>query len=425
MFSIEFIRVWFYRVFCCLCLSLACALQFIAADLFAENQADKDPAAALRELRAKIELDENRLNDLKKHQRKLVIQLERINSESLAAEKKSSELSKALKILDKEQADLTVAVRKAEVESSALRDGFKTRIIAIYKMHRRTSLLDYLFRAESTTDLLKRAYFSSVIASHDRNYIERLARSIRRLNKNRNRLVQLKKEKKEGLEQLDALQEMLSEKRTLKASLLREEREKARLKEKSIKKMRDSANKLERMIARLTGGGNKDAPPLVKKQDQPRKKSDRILHAKGLRKRKGQLKFPVVGSVIQRFGKQKHEEFADMLFIKGLEISSPEGTLVRCIADAEIIFAGALPGYGQVLILDHGKRYYSLYGRISESSRKLGEVVAEGDVVAVLGKPDEKGRNFYFELRYRGKAIDPTAYFSSLPKTLPASDAKS
>jgi septal ring factor EnvC (AmiA/AmiB activator) len=95
---------------------------------------------------------------------------------------------------------------------------------------------------------------------------------------------------------------------------------------------------------------------------------------------------------VQRFGKAKVTDFADMIFSKGLEFKTAAASQVSAILGGRIAFAGSMPGYDSVVIIDHGKRSYSLYGR-------LGKIF--------VAKGDAKGRNFYFETRKNGDPIDP------------------
>jgi septal ring factor EnvC (AmiA/AmiB activator) len=78
-----------------------------------------------------------------------------------------------------------------------------------------------------------------------------------------------------------------------------------------------------------------------------------------------------------------------------------------------------VPEYGNVVIVNHGKRFYTLYGRLNEIVPLVGDIVEGGDVLARTGKKDRWGRNFYFELRYKGKAIDPWRYFANSPPYQP------
>jgi septal ring factor EnvC (AmiA/AmiB activator) len=71
-----------------------------------------------------------------------------------------------------------------------------------------------------------------------------------------------------------------------------------------------------------------------------------------------------------------------------------------------------MPGYDTVVIIDHGERSYSLYGRLGKSHVKQGDLVQRRDVIGVTSAADSKGRNFYFETRKNGAPVDPGSVLS-------------
>jgi septal ring factor EnvC (AmiA/AmiB activator) len=99
-----------------------------------------------------------------------------------------------------------------------------------------------------------------------------------------------------------------------------------------------------------------------------------------------------------------------MLFVKGMEFRVKTGSPVLAVSGGKVVLNQNLPGYGRVIILDHGQRNYSLYARLAESAVSAGTLVNPGEKIAVLGDLDSKGKNFYFELRIKGQAVNPGVY---------------
>jgi septal ring factor EnvC (AmiA/AmiB activator) len=96
-----------------------------------------------------------------------------------------------------------------------------------------------------------------------------------------------------------------------------------------------------------------------------------------------------------------------MVRSKGIEFSTPEGSDVHVVQNGKVVFAGMMPGYDQVIVVEHGGRSYSLYGRLGTVAVKTGDIVEHDHVVATTSAPDAKGRNFYFEIRKNGSPVDP------------------
>lgn len=123
------------------------------------------------------------------------------------------------------------------------------------------------------------------------------------------------------------------------------------------------------------------------------------------RQLKGRLRLPVVGELMNRFGGQRQDSG---LSWKGLFISAKPGRDVKAIAGGRVVYADWLRGFGNLLILDHGDGYMSLYGNNESLLKQVGAETRAGDTIAATGNsggnPDS---GLYFELRYQGKPFDP------------------
>jgi septal ring factor EnvC (AmiA/AmiB activator) len=128
-----------------------------------------------------------------------------------------------------------------------------------------------------------------------------------------------------------------------------------------------------------------------------------------LYERRGRLPWPIEGPVITAFGFEKNPNFNTVVMNKGVEISPGQGkSLILAVHPGKVVYADYFQGYGNLLIVDHGMTYYTLYGHCSEFLAAVGEMVRTGQPVAVVGDTGSlKGECLYFELRYKTKALDP------------------
>jgi septal ring factor EnvC (AmiA/AmiB activator) len=126
-----------------------------------------------------------------------------------------------------------------------------------------------------------------------------------------------------------------------------------------------------------------------------------------LRPFQGALPWPVRGAVSSRFGRQPTSRFGTSIVRNGIEVGVPEGQVVRAVHEGVVAFAGLFTGYGNLVIVEHGERAFSLYGHLSSMQ------VAQGDRVDTHTALGQAGRNpngtpaLYFELRVDGKPVDP------------------
>src|SRR3970282_2885229 len=99
---------------------------------------------------------------------------------------------------------------------------------------------------------------------------------------------------------------------------------------------------------------------------------------------------------------------------KGVFISAAEGQPVRAIAPGQVVYADWMRGFGNLLIIDHGEAYLSIYANNEALLRQVGDLVASGDPVAIVGASGgDEQTGLYSELRHLGRAFDPLRWVSS------------
>jgi len=120
---------------------------------------------------------------------------------------------------------------------------------------------------------------------------------------------------------------------------------------------------------------------------------------------RGKLRLPVRGELTGRFGAPRGAAGTEA---KGLFIRAPEGQPVRAIAGGQVVYADWMRGFGNLLIVDHGESYLSIYANNESLLKELGDAVAPGEPIATTGSSggnEETG--LYFEMRHLGRAFDP------------------
>ncbi|MGP1722092.1 murein hydrolase activator EnvC family protein [Shewanella frigidimarina] len=127
----------------------------------------------------------------------------------------------------------------------------------------------------------------------------------------------------------------------------------------------------------------------------------------GLVSQKAKLKWPTNGRVSKRFGSNR----SGQIVWKGTVLSAPEGQNINAVASGKVIYADWLRGFGMVLVIDHGKGYMSLYGHAQTLLRQPGDMVKTGESIALVGRSGGQSEpGLYFEIRNKGKAVDPAYY---------------
>ena len=122
----------------------------------------------------------------------------------------------------------------------------------------------------------------------------------------------------------------------------------------------------------------------------------------------GALGWPVDGKVLETFGRQVDPKFSTITFNNGLKIAASAGTEVHAIFPGTVLFSQWFKGYGNLIILDHGNRVFSLYGNLKSPTVAVGGRVQAGQAIAGVGESEDAQLGYlYFEIRQDNKPEDP------------------
>ena len=126
-----------------------------------------------------------------------------------------------------------------------------------------------------------------------------------------------------------------------------------------------------------------------------------------LRPFKGELDWPVAGTVTGGFGRQVNRRFHTSVVSNGVRIAAEASTAVTAVHEGTVAYATTFTGFGKLVIIDHGAVTFSLYGYLADIDVVSGERVAQGQRLGSVGTSLEGEPSLYFELRIDGKPVDP------------------
>ena len=180
-----------------------------------------------------------------------------------------------------------------------------------------------------------------------------------------------------------------------------------------IRSQRREVSTLERNEKRLGALIEKLARLAIPRdpQEKPKRRGERneVLPESGVTgvfsTLRGKLRLPSRGELVNRFGTQREDGGTTW---KGLFIKAGQGEEVRAVAPGRVVFADWMRGFGNLLIVDHGSEYLSIYGNNETVLKQVGDTVGSGDPVARVGNSGGNPETgLYFELRHQGKPFDP------------------
>nr|WP_024592512.1 peptidoglycan DD-metalloendopeptidase family protein [Pseudoalteromonas sp. TB13] len=146
---------------------------------------------------------------------------------------------------------------------------------------------------------------------------------------------------------------------------------------------------------------------LVATIEELEKEKTQKIELLGLNKNKGKLDWPSKGKLEHTFGQRKHGG----IDWKGVLIGAKEGTNINSVHNGQVVFADWLKGYGWVIVVDHGEGFMSLYGHAQTLLRDVGDMVREGETLALVGQSGgQASSGLYFEIRHKGRAVNPVKW---------------
>ena len=125
---------------------------------------------------------------------------------------------------------------------------------------------------------------------------------------------------------------------------------------------------------------------------------------------RGKLRAPLRGELVAKFGSKR----SDGPSWKGWFIRASEGSDVRAVAAGRVVYADWLRGFGNLIIVDHGKQYMTIYGNNQAVLKRAGDLVKAGDVIASAGNSGGNEQSgLYFEMLHEGRAFDPLGWVTT------------
>ncbi len=353
----------------------------------AEKKAERTRKS--REIKEKIVIQEKMVQTFTQKEREIIEGLNEIDYALNRTRLAASSLSSEIKELETRILGLKFEAVRSNKELELNRDYAGNRLKALYKMNM-IGRLDVAGMPASIFDFFLQQNAMRRIIQTDLAVIQEQNQAVDSLKQLEEKL---KKERdaKTALESELNDQIRINKSETLKKELiLKEIRQKKRLSLAAVDALREAEIRLDSRINMLQSDITRDNRDL------------------SFSNYKGRLKVPVQGEIISVFGPSQSADDKAFTFQNGIDIKVERGEPVKSVFKGEVMFARWLKGYGNLLIINHGDNYYTLYAHVEEIFKKEGESVETGEVIATAGDTGSiKGPRLHFEVRHHGKPLNP------------------
>jgi septal ring factor EnvC (AmiA/AmiB activator) len=297
-------------------------------------------------------------------------------------------------------------------EAERKRQQIRVRLSALYKGGE-ISTARMFFSSESFPQMAENLRYMKSILANDRKLFAEYNAKIDRLHELKVALERDAARKEKIKANIEAKKQEIEEEKRKKASYLVKVKADKKDYLASLKDLEANARRLQAMVEKLEARSRKSYTKNYK-NNKPLAGNGVSLPPipdKGFGSQKGRLSMPAKGEVVDGFGRHKHPDFNSYTVSNGISIAAPTGSDIRSVYEGQVIFADYFKGYGNMIIVDHGGGFFSLYAHAAKIIKKVGASVARNEVVASVGDTDSsRGPMLYFEIRYQGKPVDPTAW---------------
>lgn len=350
---------------------------------------------------------------------KVSSELAKIDASLREKEASLNSLSRELTLVEARLARTLGEIELVRKDAEARRALIQKRLVAAYKSGD-VGTVRIFFSSESFPQMQENLRYTRALLENDRKLVAAYNERIEKLKALKRNLESdaSRKEKLKG--SIVSRKHEIEEEKTKKASILVQVREDKKNYQASLRELEANSRRLQSIVQRLEAASRKSYAQKVRKPTRKptAKDSGRVeaapqppVSASGFASQKGRLSLPSQGRVVGSFGRHKHPEFNSYTVSNGISIAVPNGADVRSVYDGKVVFAEYFKGYGNMVIVDHGGGFFSVYAHNSRLLKRTGASVSRNEVIASAGDVDSSmGPMLYFEIRYQGRPIDPAPW---------------
>jgi septal ring factor EnvC (AmiA/AmiB activator) len=355
----------------------------------ASGESDRSQAQQIEKY---LQEQQGELESVHGKERDLLGQLETLEKDVAEQKKAIRDLTDKMQEVSQEIESGQKRIQKLNISAMAVEKALQKRLVAFYKFGR-PGYLRLLVTATSLQEFQKTIKYAKALMAQDRIMLDTLGEQksqveheVQMLKENMARLEALREDKNQ---RIAFLAESIEKKVFL---LMRVHREKE-FYGTAIKELRGAAQALSEAVVCL--------------ESQERQE----ILTEGFAEMKGRLSLPVTGKILRDVKLVRSNPF---MHRKGVYITGSPGEAVRAVFPGRVDFSGWFKGYGQLIIVNHGSHYFTIFAHLDERMRETGDMVEADEPLGLVGNPGwEAGPGVYFEIRKGSEHLDPNAWLNT------------
>ncbi len=357
--------------------------------------------ARMRTLERQISEHQQRVRQMGEREQGVISRIDELDQKRKMTEQRIRVLE-----LRNEKTKLAVEELRSEIQGTerelvSMKRVLEDRLINIYK-YGGIAEFNLLLSASTAHEAMETTLLLNRIALQDEAMITDMLAKKERLGAAAAQLDAERKQLAANAAALERSKKTLREEIANSNTFLQKVRSERALHQRAVKELQDSQREIQATIIEMMRKKREaemrpDAPP-VTREEVPSG---------------GKLAWPLPsrGEITSDFGMRVHPTFKTRMMHTGIDIRMPSGTPVYAAGPGEVLYAGWLRGYGQIVIIDHGKELSSVYAHLSRLAVGEGDRVRKGQNIGAVGTTGTTtGAHLHFEVRVNGEAKNPMHY---------------
>jgi septal ring factor EnvC (AmiA/AmiB activator) len=365
----------------------------------------------LRQAQRRLSEERKKAAEAKKREAGLLSELEVIDRRLTHTRKQVAALDGRIKKAQSDIAELRADIDRLGRRRLGQEDVLERRLRALYKIEAQGGLLPLLLAQDDPVARAVQLRHLAALATVDARLIREYRVTSEGLAERKNRLEARQADLKALRAEVDEERADADREVAKRQALLARVKDERAYHERMVGELSEATRRLEAFIRDLQDKQRRaaaKAPAPTRPRSTPPAEAPTGTGFAALR---GRLAWPASGRVVGEYGAQVHPRFGTKTFRNGIEIDVAEGAAIAAVAGGHILYTGWFRGYGNLIIVDHGGEYYTLYAHVADIRVTEGDEVRQGQIIGTVGDTGSlSGPRLYFEVRHSGKPQDPSQW---------------
>jgi septal ring factor EnvC (AmiA/AmiB activator) len=345
----------------------------------------------LADISGQIDQIKLRLEEEEKQESTFLSELDRIGFHKNLIRKEISLYTMQLGKTNRELSSIQRRIPQLKSKLDDERESIEKILVAMYKFGK-VNPFQFMLQAEDMGTLVTESKNLTLLVQYQNEVISSYADTLSLLRNSETELEEKKKESSNLIWKTKKKRQELDVQERKQKALIKEIKENRKMHLQALEELNERAQQLQLLIEKLLKEEISFPITIVPLYEQ-----------------RGKLPWPLEGAVVSTFGRQVHPQFRTVTFNNGIEISPQKNqAVVKAIHLGKVVFCDYHKGRGNVIIIDHGMSFHSIYGHCADFLIKNGDLVKTGQPIAIAGDTGSlEGITLYFQITSKAKPVDP------------------